>query len=75
MRIVSYISLTAVLLAVACSPGAVPTASDTEKYKEDLSYLRPTYPNPTDTMYSTPADSTSDLKPPVAPTFDVTAQL
>ncbi|MEM7107207.1 MAG: hypothetical protein AAF519_03190, partial [Bacteroidota bacterium] len=46
-----------------------------EKYKEDLSYLRPTYPNPTDTMYSTPADSTSDLKPPVAPTFDVTAQL
>ena len=69
----SYILFVVFIVLMACSPGAVPTSADSEKYKEDISYLRPTYPDLND---STSADTLEqedygDIKPQ----YDVTAKL
>ncbi|MEM8565001.1 MAG: hypothetical protein AAGF85_00980 [Bacteroidota bacterium] len=75
MRRLNHIFLIVIIVTAACSPGAVPTASDTEKYKEDLSYLRPTYGETQDTVDTASTNSEASVKPVIIPNFDVTDEL
>ena len=66
--------LVVLTVLMACSPGSIPTSSDAERYKEDLSYLRPTYPEPVDSVeMDTPVDAPSYSN--IEPKYDVTKQL
>ncbi len=69
----SYIVFVVFIVLMSCSPGAVPTSTDSEKYKEDLAYLRPTYPdlNDTTSFDTQELEDYSDIKP----RYDVTAKL
>ncbi|MEM9858833.1 MAG: hypothetical protein AAF843_15850 [Bacteroidota bacterium] len=75
MNRTSYILWSVFLVFMACSPGVMPTADNAEKYKEDLSYLRPTYPdvsNVNDTTSTQEGEVISEL---VDPSFDDTEKL
>ena len=76
MLIKQYFPFVVLVVILGCSPGAVPTSSDAENYKEDLSYLRPTYAE-TDTI-----EDSDTLTTEITPTtnvieaeYDVTEEL
>lgn len=58
----------------ACTPGVLPTSSDDERYKEDLSYLRPTYSDTTENVTPEEPIATPDYSS-IDPEYDVTAEL
>ena len=61
-------------ILAACSPGILPTSYDDERYKEDLSYLRPVYTDTTETVSSGETANTSDYST-IEPEYDVTDEL
>lgn len=61
----NYIFFVVFIVVIACSPGAVPSSSNAEKYSEDISYLRPTYQISDDTtsVSTSSGEVTADIIP------------
>lgn len=69
-----YIVLIVPIVFVACSPGTLPSSTSSgEKYKEDISYLRPTYEELKDSVISPTADQEEYVA--IEPRYDVTNEL
>lgn len=71
----NYILFIVSIIFMACSPGAVPTSSDAERYKEDLSYLRPTYSEITDQSDTIVVSQNEPMEKSIEAKFDVTKEL
>lgn len=71
----TYIYFLVLIVVVACSPGAVPTASDAERYKEDISYLRPTYAKTVDSVDTVSTSKNEHLEEAIEAKFDITEEL
>ncbi|MEM1406170.1 MAG: hypothetical protein AAGG59_05305 [Bacteroidota bacterium] len=70
----NYIPFIVFIIFTACSPGAVPTSSDAERYKEDLSYLRPTYSEIIESD-TTVASQNEPVEESIEAEFDITKEL
>ena len=66
--------LVVLMVLAACSPGSIPASTDAERYKEDLSYLRPTYTGQEDTVRVEMPGATMDYSA-IEPRYDVTDEL
>ncbi|MBL6449673.1 SPOR domain-containing protein [Fulvivirga sp. 29W222] len=62
------------IVAFGCKTSSVISSTDTEKYKEDLSQLRPKYEKPEVAVDSSSTETVKDFSD-VSPTNDVTAKL
>lgn len=69
-----YLFLIVYGVVLACSPGGIPTSSDTERYREDLSYLRPIYAQQEDSVNNDLPAEVKDYSD-VEPQYDVTREL
>ncbi|UII34491.1 hypothetical protein LVD17_11790 [Fulvivirga ulvae] len=66
--------LVVTIVVFGCKTSSVTTSADTEKYKEDLSQLRPKYEKPEINIDSASTEMVTDYSD-VTPSHDVTAKL